>query len=215
MKMSKREYFRENKKVLQLLFKLIGVVATSVFAFLFLVTAFRFSGVMDAFYLFLVCFVLGNLIAASFTYFYFSVQYQPYKDQLDVFSSLDEEVKSEFKIVLYANEPAHRFSLTKVTLYANYSDRFFEIRPDRSEKKIRVVLFENLEHIDFSQAYDFINQKYKADSINLIGSGLVKIIAVPDWKKMNSIEFKSVFQELYRISTEENLGETMPNRNNE
>lgn len=208
--MTRREYFHANRKVILSLFKILGVAATSVFAILFLVTSFRFSAMTDAFYLFLVCFVLGNLIAFSFTYLSFSTQYSSYRDQLTIFNSLDPTTKDEFKIVLYTHEPKHKFGLAKVSVYGHVLESFFEIRSDRSEKKIRVILFEKLEEVDFEKAYRLINEKYSDDSISLTGSGLVKQIRLSQWKNINSIDFRAVFLELYRVLKEEKLQERMP-----
>lgn len=207
--MTRIEYFGANKKVILNLFKILGVAATSVFAILFLATSFRFNTMLDALYLFLVCFVLGNLIAFSFTYLSFSTQYNSYSEQLTVFNSLDEATKEEFKIVLYTHEPKQKFGHTKVSVYGHVMESFFEIRPDRSEKKIRVILFDKLEDVDFEKAYQLIKEKYSNDSISLTGAGLVKLIQADNWKNINSINFRTVFLELYQVMKEENLSERM------
>lgn len=203
--MTKREYFRQNQKVILLLFKLIGVVATSIIAILFILTSFHFKSLMDVLYLFLICFVLGNMIAFSLVLLYFSLNYNPFKDLTEFYRQLNEEFKIEYKVTLYKKPLVHKYSLTEIALYCIHDDYYFEIRSDRAEKKIRIILFYDLEKIDFTKAFKEINSNYAKDSISLTGTGLIKEIKLKQWKEINSMELKVNLLELEKVSEAESL----------
>jgi hypothetical protein len=203
--MTKREYFKANKEVIVSLFKLTGVIITSINALLFIVTSFHFRSIMDVFYLFLFCFLLGNWIAFSLVLAYFSLDYNSVRDQLNFFNCLDDNIRNEFRFRLFFPPPQHKFSLPEAKILCNYESYLFEIRTDRPEKKIRIYVFNNLEGIDFERASSYADKQYKKDSICLSGCGLQKVIKIKDWKKLSSIDFKSIFQELLKVSEEECL----------
>ena len=211
IEMTMLEYFKINKKILFSLFKLIGAVVTGVIAFLFIVTSFHFKSLMDVFYLFLTCFILGNLIAFSLVLSYFSMDYSSVRDQFILFNSIDDDTKNEFRCRLYFPPTQHKYSLPEAKIWCNYESYLFEIRADRSEKKIRVYIFNDLEGIDISRAMTYADKQYKNDSICLSGSGLQKVIKYKDWKKTATINFKPIFLELLKVSGEESLSVLIEN----
>lgn len=203
--MTKLEYFKTNKKTLFSLFKLIGAIVTGIIAFLFIVTSFHFNSLMDVFFLFLTCFILGNFIAFSLVLSYFSLDYSSVRDQFIFFNSVDEDTKNEFQFRLYFPPTQHKYSLPEAKILCNFESYLFEIRADRPEKKIRIYIFNYLEGIDFSRAMSYADKQYKNDSICLSGCGLMKTIKYKDWKKPASVDFKPLFIELLKISGEESL----------
>jgi hypothetical protein len=208
--MKRREYFIINKEVILPLFKLIGVVSTSIIAVLFILTSFHFKSLMDVLYLFLTCFILGNLIAFSLTLMYFSLNYVPYRDQMELFESLSDDLKDEFKIGLYYPPFKYKYDLTDVHILCIYEIYLFGIRYDKAEKTIGITVLNNLEGIDFANATDYADKKYKNDSICLSGCGLRKVIKYKDWKNSGSNELRKVFMELLKISDEESLEVVIP-----
>ena len=209
------EYFKTNKKILFPLFKLIGAIVTGVIALLFILTSFHFKSLIDVFYLFLTCFILGNLIAFSLVLSYFSIEYNSVRDQFILFKSVDDDTKNEFRFRLYFPTTQHKYSLPEAKILCNYESYLFEIRADRSEKKIMIYIFNDLEGIDISRAMNYADKQYKSDSICLSGCGLQKVIKYKDWKKTATIDFKPIFSELLKISGEENLSVLVENHEDE
>jgi hypothetical protein len=205
IEMTKLEYFKTNKKILFSLFKLIGAIVTGVIALLFIVTSFHFKSLMDVFYLFLTCFILGNFIAFSLVLSYFSIDYSSVRDQFNFFNSLDDDTKKEFRFRLYFPPTQYKYSLPEAKILCNYESYLFEIRADRPEKKIMIYVFNDLEGIDLSRAMSYADKQYKNDSICLSELGLQKTIKYKDWKRPASVDFRSIFIELLKISGEESL----------
>jgi len=209
--MTTLEYFKTNKKTLFSLFKLIGAIVTGVIAFLFIVTSFHFRTLIDVLYLFLTCFLLGNFIAFSLVLAYFSMDYSSVRDQLNFFNSLDDNTINEFRFRLYFPPTQYKYSLPEVKILCNYESYLFEIRADRSERKIRIYIFNDLEGIDLSRAMSYADKQYKNDSICLSGCGLQKVIKYKNWKKPASVDFKPIFVDLLKISGAESLSVMIEN----
>jgi hypothetical protein len=64
--MTFKEYYKLNKRALRSLFKILGIVFTSLYSILFIIFAMSNKNeLIDGLYVFILCFILGNFLAVS------------------------------------------------------------------------------------------------------------------------------------------------------
>lgn len=199
------KYFKANKKTILSLYKLIGAYSTGGVALIFIVTRFGFTSIMDVFYLFITCVVLGHLITFSLVLLYLSVNYDLFRDQVKFYNKLKEELITEFKIILY-NQPLHeRYGLLEVRIYCLWESYLFNLMPNRSEKQIGISVINDLNGINFHEITKYIDKQYKVNSICMTGFGIRKIVEYKEWNLLEIDDLKRIFTELVNVSELERL----------
>jgi hypothetical protein len=187
------------------LYKLIGAYATGGIALLFIVTRFEFTSIMDVFYLFITCVVLGHLITFSLVLLYLSANYDLFRDQVKFYNKLKEELINEFKIILYYRPLYERYGLLEVRIYCIWEGYLFNLMPNRSEKQIGISVINDLNEIDFQGITKYIDKQYKVDSICMTGFGIRKIVKDKEWDLLEIDDLKRIFKELVNVSEFEKL----------
>jgi hypothetical protein len=199
------KYFKANKQTILSLYKLIGAYATGAVALLFIVTRFEFTSVMDVFYLFLTCVIVGHLITFSLVLLYLSANYDLFRDQVKFFNKIKDELKEEFKIIL-SNPPVYeKYGLAEVRIYCLWEANLFNLMPNRTEKQVGISVINDLKEIDFYEITKYIDKQYKSNSICMTGFGIRKMVKFKDWELLGIDDLKQIFKELVNVSESEKL----------
>ncbi|MFV0592510.1 MAG: hypothetical protein ACK5M7_14070 [Draconibacterium sp.] len=201
------EYFKLNKSVTKFTLKISGVLFSGILAILFLIFGLdNKRELMDGFYLFLVCFILGNLLGLSFFALAFSLGYSQVKSQIILFSKIPSDIKDLLGLKLFFRPPASKFSFTELDIIGFDNNSFVHFDYDRGEKLVWITIRNIMNDIDdFNSKKREIDSKYKRDSVFLSGLGLKKEIKWKQWKKFTDDDVKSQIIQLYTISEKENL----------
>lgn len=211
--MTKGEYFKANREVLLALFKLIGIIATSIIAILFIVTGFHLKSLLDVFYLFLTCSILGNIIAFSITLMYFTLNYNPFKDQTLFFNTINNELKNKLNIKLYYQPIYHKYDLLEIKMFSDYEGYLFCIQCDRSEKLIKTIIVKQAtDRNEYELSGKHIDQKYKNDFMGYTPLGLQKVIKYKKWSEIHFLDIELIFEELLKVCSKEGLKVIIQNR---
>ncbi len=199
------KYFKLNKRTILALYKLIGAYATGGVALLFIITRFEFTSIMDVFYLFLTCLIVGHLITFSLVLMYLSVNYDLFRDHIKFYNKLGTELKNEFKILLYEQPVYEKYGLLEVRIYCLWEDNLFNLMPNRAEKQVGISVINNLNELDFHAITRYIDKQYKAKAICMTGFGIRKMVKFKDWELLGIDDLKQIFEELVNVSESEKL----------
>ncbi len=201
------EYYKINRRVSKFTFKVLGVIFTSILAIFFLIFGLdNKRELIDGFYLFLLCFVLGNLLGLSIFSLAFSLGYSQVKSQIDLYSKIPEDIKDSLGLKLLYRPLISRFSFMELDIIGFDNNSFVHFDYDRSEKLVWITIKNIMNDIDdFNSKKREIDLRYKKDSIFLSGWGLKKEIKWKQWKKFTDDDVKSQIIQLYTISKKENL----------
>lgn len=199
------KYFKSNKQTILSLYKLIGAYATGAVALLFIVTRFEFTSIMGVFYLFLTCVVVGHLITFSLVLLYLSANYDLFRDQVRFFNKIKDELKTEFKIILYNPPVYEKYGLAEVRIYCLWEANLFNLMPNRTEKQVGISVINDLNEIDFYETTKYIDKQYKSNSICMTGFGIRKTVKFKEWDLLEIDDLKQIFNELVSIFELEEL----------
>ena len=199
------KYFKLNRATILSLYKLLGAYCTGAAALLFIVTKFELASVMDVFYLFLTCLIVGHIFAFSLVLMYLSVNFQLFRDQVHFFGKIKEELKEEFKIVLYDVPVSERYGLAELRIYCLWQSYLFNLMPSRENKEVGISIINILEELDFPALTRYIDKQYKLDSICMSGFGIRKTIKLKEWDLFEIDDVTRIFKELIDLSASEKI----------
>ena len=205
--MTRIEYFRLNKRASKLIFKNLGIIFTSSLAMAFLIFGMdNKRELIDGFYLFLLCFILGNLLGLSFFLVLFGTGYSQVRSQLDLYDKIPSDIKDSLGLELFYRPLISKFSFVELDIIGFDNNSFVHFDYDRSERLVWITIRNVMNDIDdFNSKKQQVDSTYKKDSIILSGYGLRKGIKWKQWKKFTDEDVKSQIINLYTISDKENL----------
>src|SRR5665648_1220316 len=178
------EYFRLNRNAFHSVFKLLGIIFTSLCALLMIIFAMdNKREPIDAFYLFVLCFVLGNLLAFSFLLLAFSDGYNQVKSQIQLFSKIPSEIRDSLGLKLFNKPLLSKYSFVELNIIGYEDNSFIHFDYDRGQKLVWITIRNIMNDIeDFNYIKLEIDRKYQKDSVFLSGWGLKKKIK---WKPVS------------------------------
>lgn len=198
-------YFKANKNTILSLYKVMGAYSTGIIAILFLATGFEFTSTLDVWFLFLTCVIVGHLITFSLLLMYLSVNYNLFSDHIKFYNELRNELKTEFKILLYEKPLSEKYGLLEVRIYCIWKGYLFNLMPSRAEKQVGVSVINDLNDVDFHKITKYIDNQYKRDSICMTGFGVRKTIKIAEWNLLEVDDLKRILKELVNVSESEKL----------
>jgi len=201
------EYYRLNRNIFHLVFKLLGIIFTCVFALLMIVFAMdNKREPIDAVYLFILCFVLGNFLAFSFLSLAFSDGYNQVKSQIQLFSKIPSELRDSLGLKLFYKSMSSKYSFVELNITGYEDNSFIHFDYDRGQKLVWITIRNIMNDIeDFDRKKLEIDRKYQKDSVFLSGWGLKKEIKWKQWNNLTEEGVKDQIIQLYRISELEDL----------
>ena len=201
------EYYKLNRSVSNFVFKLLGIIFTCLFAILMIIFAMdNKRELIDAVYLFILCFFLGNFLAFSFFLLAFSDGYNQVKSQIQLFSKIPFEIRDSLGLKLFYKSLFSKYSFVELDIIGYEDNSFIYFEHDRGQKLVWITVRNIMNDIvDFNVKKQEIDEKYKSDSIFLSGWGLKKEIKWRQWNKLTEEGVKDQIIQLYRISEIENL----------
>jgi hypothetical protein len=205
--MSIREYYKLNKESSKLIFRGLSIGLTCIFLLLFLAFAMDNKRTfLDGIYVILICFFLGNLMALSILSAIFSIGFSQVNSQIELFSKIPSEIKKVLGLKLVYKPLISKYSFLELTIVGFDDTSFIFFNYDKSSKCVWITIQNMMKDIaDFNAEVQYIDKKYKKDSVVLTGWGLRKEIKWKRWLKMNENDVKDEIGKLYTISENENI----------
>ena len=199
--MTIKEYFKLTQKSSSSLIKIIGVLYTAMFALILITTNYNKS-LTDVFNNFLIIFFVANGFAILIWSQTFLVSYFNVKRMLSFHESLQRQ---NVNIILKLYEEKIRKSdLLKLIVIGKFSGHIYRFTLDKDY--VCVTLHLNVYNIKkFPRRAAEIRTKYSKLNIDLTGYGLMRQVNYKSWKRFNSDDIISFFEELENISIVENI----------
>jgi len=202
-----REYYKLNKESSKLIFRGLSIGLTCFLLLLFLAFAMDNKRTfLDGIYVILICFFLGNSMALSILSAIFSIGFSQVNSQIELFSKIPSEIKEVLGLKLVYEPLGSRYSFRELTIVGFDDTSFVFFAYDKSSKCVSITIQNIMKDIaDFNAEAQYIDKKYRKDSVVLTGWGLRKEIKWKRWLKMNENDVRDEIGKLYTISENENI----------
>lgn len=199
--MTIKEYFKLTKKSSSSLFKIIGVIYTSMFAIILITTNYNKS-LTDVFNNFIIIFLVANGFALLILGQTFFVSYFDIKRMIGFYESFQR--KNANVILTLHEERGRKSDFLKLFARGIYSDHIFRFILDKNY--VSVTLYLNVNSIErFPKRATTIRRKYTKLNIYLTGYGLMRQVKYKSWQSFTSDDIISLLEELEIISINENI----------
>lgn len=201
------EYYKLNKKASKELFKMLGIVMTTVFSVIFMLTSMENRhGWIDAVFALIFCAALGNLLAASFFSLRFSLGYHHANGQMILFAIIPNITKENYAIRMGFKALKTKYDFLEFIIVGFDKSALFNFEYDKSFNRVLITIRNEMDDIpDFNAKKYEIDRKYKEEDVFLTGSGLRKTIKWKEWLQMSEADIQKIIDELNAISKKENI----------
>ena len=199
------KYFKLNRATILSLYKLLGAYCTGAAALLFIVTKFELTSVSDVFYWFLTCLVVGHIFAFSLVLLYLTVNYQLFRDNIHFFGKINDEIRNEFKIILYEVPIREKYGLAELRIFCLWQNHLFVLMPNRDNKEVGIGINNVLDESNFERLNGYIDKQYKSESIFMSGFGISKTVKLKEWNGFGIDDIAGIFKELLDLSASEKI----------
>lgn len=201
------EYYKLNRKASKELFKMLGIVMTTIFSVIFMLTSMENRhGWMDAVFALIFCAALGNLLAASFFSLRFSLGYHHANGQMILFAIIPNITKENYAIRMGFKALKTKYDFLEFIIVGFDKSALFNFEYDKSYNRVWITIRNEIDDIpDFNAKKYEIDRKYKEEDVFLTGSGLRKTIKWKQWLQMSEGDIQNIINELNTISKEENI----------
>lgn len=202
--MNFREYFKLTKETSKNCLKVCGVIFTSIYAIIALITGYKNESFADSIEIFVLCFLLGNGFGLFIWALAITSSYGQIKSMIKFFNSIPHEVKERLGLRLIAKPQNPKYHYLQLEIVDTISDNPFIFNFDK--ESVWMAIVNNLRMVDnFQKRMIEIRKKYKKERIELTGYGLRKNIKWKEWKGFTNEDVNLIFEKLRTISIEENL----------
>ena len=193
--MTLREYYRLTIETTKSCFKICGVIFTSIYALIAIVSGYKNESFSDTIEIFIICFLLGNGFGLFIWLFAFFSSFGQFKSMTRFYESIPNETKEEFGLILISKPQNPKYNFLQLEILDTKSEHPFLFKYDK--KFVWIVLINDLSVINNFQKRIFeIQKKYKMQQIVLTGWGLRKNIKWKDWKTITNEKVNLVLEEL-------------------
>jgi len=201
------EYYKLNRKASKELFKMLGIVMTTVFSVIFMLTSMEDRhGWIDAVFALIFCAALGNLLAASFFSLRFSLGYHHANGQMILFAIIPNITKENYAIRMGFKALKTKYDFLEFIIVGFDKSALFNFEYDKSFNRVLITIRNEMDNIsDFNAKKNEIDRKYKEADVFLSGSGLRKTIKWKEWLQMSEADIQKIIDELNAISKKENI----------
>lgn len=199
-----KDYFNLTKETTVNCLKICGVIFTSIYTVIAIITGFKNDSIVGAIEVFIICFLLGNGFGVFIWLLAISSAFSNYKNKTKFYNSIPENIRNEYGLTLVVKPQNPKFNFLELEILDTKSKHPF--RFDYNKSEIWITIYNDLYLIDnFQKKMIEINKKYRREKIVLTGWGLRKIIKKRDWQLINEKRINNIFQELIEISKTENF----------
>lgn len=202
--MSFREYFKLTKETTNYCLKICGVIFTSIYAVVAIITGYKNESFSDSIEVFVLCFLLGNGVALFVWVLAITNAYRQVKTMAKFYDSIPNEIKEKFGLSLTTRPQNPKHNYLQLEILDTKSEQIFLFNINK--KVVWITIINDLSAIEnFQKRMLEIQKKYKKEQIVLAGWGLRKNIKWKDWQKITTENINTIIEKLRTVSIEENL----------
>ncbi len=202
--MTFREYFILTKETTNSCIKICGVIFTSIYALIAIITGYRNESFSDSIEIFFICFLLGNGCGLFIWFLAIISAYRQVKIIRKFYDSIPGEIKDRLGLSLVARPQNPKYNYLQLEILDTISKQPYIFYYDK--KYVWIAIINDLGDIEnFQKRMIEIQKKYKKEQIVLTGWGLRKNIKLKEWQMITYEKIDMILEELKTISNKENL----------
>jgi hypothetical protein len=202
--MTFREYYKLTRETTNSCIKICGVIFTSIYAVIAIITGYRNESFSDSIEIFLICFLLGNGFGLFIWFLAIISAHGQVKAMTKFYDYIPKEIKDRFGLSLVARPQNPKYNYLQLEILDTTSKQPYLFNFDK--KYVWIAIINDLSTIDnFQKRMIDIQKRYKKEQIVLTGWGLRKNIKRKEWKMITYEKVDMILEELKTISNKENL----------
>lgn len=202
--MTFKEYFEITRETTNNCIKLCGVIFTTIYAVIAIISGYKNDSFSDSIEIFLICFLLGNGLGLFVWFLAIITAHRQVKATKKFYDSIPKEIKDKFGLRLVARPQNPKYNYLLLEIHAKMSMQPYFFNYER--KHVLITIINDFSAIEnFQKRMIDIRKKYKKEQIILTGWGLRKKINRNDWKILTDEKVAMILEELKTISNRENL----------
>ncbi len=202
--MNFKEYYNLTKETTKSLLKIVGVIFTSIFAIIAIITGYENYSLVDLLEIFAISFILGNGFGIFIWLLAITSTYSQVKSLTKFYDSIPVGFREKFGLELIGIPHNPKYDFLQMRILDTKSDVPIFLSLDK--KSVLITIGNDLRYFkNFQKEVLEIKKKYKKEGVTLTGWGLRKIVKRNDWNIITQDKFEEILNELKLISFKENL----------
>ena len=202
--MNFKEYYNLTKETTKSVLKIAGVIFTSIFAIIAIITGYENYSLVDLLEIFAISFILGNGFGIFIWLLAITSTYSQVKSLTKFYDSIPVGFREKFGLELIGIPHNPKYDFLQMRILDTKSDVPIFLSLDK--KSVLITIGNDLRYFkNFQKEVLEIKKKYKKEGVTLTGWGLRKIVKRNDWNIITQDKFEEILNELKLISFKENL----------
>lgn len=198
--MTVKEYFNRTRPTILYCIKICGLIFTVIAVIISIAISFKSGETENPIFIFLTCFVFGNLLGIFIAGLAFYSGFLNAKKVFKIYNSIPSDLRSNLGLYLRKIFEDNRYHFLEFEILGSKKNSPLRLSANIQQKEVWLTVPITVLNYDIDKQINIINKQYKKQKIFMTAFGLVKAYNFKKWASMDKNEILADIEYLYFIA---------------